>query len=72
MDIVPSYHPIWFKQKLMNQTQENSRKLNFGPACGPFGPNLGLKLILQVLHRLDIRHWHKLSEQTYVQTQEND
>ena len=56
----------------MNQTQENSRKLNFGPACGPFGPHLGLKLILQVLHRLDIRHWHKLSEQTYVQTQEND
>ena len=30
----------------MNQTQENSRKLNFGPACGPFDPNLGLKLIL--------------------------
>ena len=37
LDIVPSYHPIKFKGKLMNQFWENGKTPNFGPN---FGPNL--------------------------------
>ena len=35
LDIVPSYHPMQFKGKLMNQTWENGKKPNFGPEFGP-------------------------------------
>ena len=41
LDIVASYHCMWFQGKLMNQTWENSKKPSFGPDFGPFGPNLG-------------------------------
>ena len=30
-----------FKEKLINQTRENDKKLNFGLHFGLFGPNLG-------------------------------
>ena len=30
LNIVPSYHPIQFKEKLMNQASENYRKPDFG------------------------------------------
>ena len=43
LDIVPSYHPMQFKGKLMNQTRENKEKLNFGSDFGLFDPNLGSK-----------------------------
>ena len=36
LDIVPSYHPMQFKGKLMNQTRENyKKKLISGPISGP-------------------------------------
>ena len=41
LDIVPSYHYMQFKEKLMNQTWENGKKTNFRPDLGFFGPNLG-------------------------------
>ena len=41
-DIVPIYHPMKFKEKLVNQTCENRKKPNSGPNFGPFGPNLDL------------------------------
>ena len=30
--------------KLMNQTWENGKKINFGPNFGLFGPKLGLQI----------------------------
>ena len=41
LDNVPSYHPMQFLGKLMNQTSENGKKPNFGPDFGLFGPKLG-------------------------------
>ena len=41
LDIVPTYRPMQFKEKLMNQTWENKKKPNFGSNFGLFGPNLG-------------------------------
>ena len=35
LDIVPSYHPLQFKGKLINQTLENGKKTNFRPKFGP-------------------------------------
>ena len=43
LDIVPSYHHVHFKEKLMNQTWEHSKQPNFGPNFGLFDPNLGLQ-----------------------------
>ena len=40
LDIVPRYHPIQFKGKLMNQPWENGEKPNFEPPLAQFGPNL--------------------------------
>ena len=37
LDIVPSYHPMQYKEKLMGQTWENSKKSNFGPDFELFG-----------------------------------
>ena len=42
VDIVPTYHPMQFTGKLMNQIWENN-KPNFGLDFGLFGPNLGLQ-----------------------------
>ena len=42
LDIVPSYHPMQFKGKLMNQTWGKSKKPNFGPNFGLFWPKFGL------------------------------
>ena len=39
-DIVPSYHSIQFKGKLMNQTWENHKKPNFKSKFHLFDPNL--------------------------------
>ena len=39
LDIVASYYPIQFQEKLMIQTQENGKKPYFGPDLGPLGPN---------------------------------
>ena len=41
--MIPSYHPIQFKGKLINQTGENEKKnqTNFRPNFGLFGQNLG-------------------------------
>ena len=41
--IVPRYHLIPFKRKLMNQTWENGQKTNIRPDFGPFGPNVDLQ-----------------------------
>ena len=38
VDIVPSYHLMQFRGKLINQTWENGKKPNFGPEFGPFWP----------------------------------
>ena len=41
LDIVPKYHPMQFKQKLMNQTWENGKKkLILGLILARVGPNL--------------------------------
>ena len=53
-----------FKGKLMNQTWENGKKLNFGPDFGlfdAFGPNLAPHLLLLFLWVLTVRHCRKLS-----------
>ena len=53
-----------FKEKLMNQTWENSKKSNPGPDFGLFGPNLcppPPPSFLQVLLLLVTRHCSKLS-----------
>ena len=39
LDIVASYYPIQFQEKLMIQTQENGKKPYFGPDLSPLGPN---------------------------------
>ena len=39
MDIVPSYDPVQFKGKQMNQTWEKGEKPNFEPGFGQFVPN---------------------------------
>ena len=36
---VPSYHPMKFLGKLMDQILKNNQKPNFGPDFGLFGPN---------------------------------
>ena len=41
MDIVPSYDPVQFKGKQMNQTWENGEKPSFEPDFGQFVPNQG-------------------------------
>ena len=43
LDIVPSYHPMQFKGKLMKQIGQNDKKPNFRSNFGPFGSNLGLQ-----------------------------
>ena len=60
LDIVPSYHPMKFKGKLMNQTRENCKRPYFGldfgwPKCGP------AKFVPQVLSLLVVRNCFKLS-----------
>ena len=50
LDNVPSYHPMQFLGKLINQTWKNDKKPNFGP---PF--------FLWVLSLLVVRHCSKLS-----------
>ena len=39
LDIVPSYHPMQFTRKLMNQICQNGKKPNFGP------PNFFLRVL---------------------------
>ena len=60
LDIVPSYHPMQFKGKLMNQTRENyKKKTNFRPYFGStFVPQ---KFFSWVLRLLVVRHCSKLS-----------
>ena len=41
VDIIPSYHPMQFKEKLMSQIWENHKKPNFGPDFSLSGPNWG-------------------------------
>ena len=36
--VVPSYHPMQLKGKLMNQILENGKKPNLGLEFGPFWP----------------------------------
>ena len=45
---IPSYHPMKFPGKLMNQTSKNVEKPNFGPDFGPVGPNLGSQRVFFV------------------------
>ena len=60
--IVASYHHMQFQGKLINRTWENSRRPNFGPDFGLFGPNLGPKdFYLWILPLLDVRNCCKLS-----------
>ena len=35
LHIIPSYHPMQFKRKLINQTCEYGKKPNFGSNCSP-------------------------------------
>ena len=48
-------------RKTNGQTLKNDKKPNFGSDFGPFGPNLGHQIFLQVLPILVIRHCSKLS-----------
>ena len=41
LDNVPSYYPMQFKGKIINQTWENRQKPNFGLDFCPFYPDLG-------------------------------
>ena len=41
LDIIASYHCMKFQGKLMIQTQENGKKLDFGPNLGLLDPNSG-------------------------------
>ena len=65
------------KGKLINQTWENDKKLNFRPDFGPFGPNLGApKFCSCVLALLGLRHvanYHRVQFQgkLMIQTQKN-
>ena len=47
--IVPSYHSMQFKGKLMNQTWENGKKTDSGTNFDLFVPNLGPQFFLWVL-----------------------
>ena len=49
-DIVPSYHSMQFKEKLMNQTWENNKKPNFGPDFGLFDPHWSPKNFFWQVH----------------------
>ena len=40
VNIVPSYYPMQFKEKLLSHTWENGEKHNFGPNFDPFGQNV--------------------------------
>ena len=50
LDIIVSYHCMYFKEKLMNQTWENGKKPSFRTDFGTFGPNLGPKFIFHKLY----------------------
>ena len=54
LEIVPSYHPNQFKEKLLNQTSENGEKSNLATNFDPSDPNLGPpKFFSRVLLLLD-------------------
>ena len=70
----------------MNQTLENSEKLNFGTDFGQFGPNLGPQFffvsftctrcqtsLYKVLRHLDVEDYHctKFQGKRMIQSQEN-
>ena len=57
-DIVPSYHPMEYPGKLMNQFWENRKKHSCEPDCGPFWPQRSFSWILALL---DVKNCYKLS-----------
>ena len=66
LDIVASYHPMQFKEILINQTWKNGKKTpNFGADFGPFWPTFGSKKFFSwVLSSLEVIHCCKLSLHT--------
>ena len=50
LEIVASYHCIQFQEKLTSQNWKNGKKPSFGTDFGHFGPNLGRKIFLPLLH----------------------
>ena len=58
LEIVASYHCIQFQEKLTSQNWKNGKNPSFGTNFGHFGPNLGTKIFLPLLH---VRHCCKLS-----------
>ena len=50
LNIVPSYHSMQNKRKLMNKPQENGKRPSFGTHFGLFGPNVGPQFFFQVLY----------------------
>ena len=69
LDIIASYHCMQFKVKFMIQTQENAKKIHFGPDLGPLGPNSGHQFFFKNL-TLSVTRYHgqlsscKISEKT--------
>ena len=61
LDIVPSYYPLEFKGKLMNQTSENYKKTNFGSDFGLFCQHLGHQNLIFLeftpTNGLTLFHW---------------
>ena len=67
-----------FKEKLMNQTWENDKRLSFRPDFGPFGPNLDPQIFFREFYlywMLDIvASYHCMQSQGKLmnKTWEND
>ena len=55
LDIVPSYHPTQFKEKLISQTEENVKNLIY------LEPDFGPKFFFGALPLLVVKHFSELS-----------
>ena len=54
-------HCMQFQGKLMNQVWENDKNPTLAVDFGPFGPALGIKIYLWILHLIVVTHFYKLS-----------
>ena len=60
LNIVPSYHRMQYKGKLMNKTWKNDKKPNFRPDFSRFWPQFGPpKFFSRILVLQDVRHCYK-------------
>ena len=62
--VVPSYHPMQLKGKLMNQIWELAKNIIWGLNLARFGHNLVFKVFFMGLSLLDVIHCCRLSFNT--------